>query len=125
MLTEDDVAALNDQACENNLGRQGEWGEMNEDGKAWARELARLAYEKGRAERSEPAIGFERGGDEYQLRLVKKLNKGKENEGWSGGEWATPFDLRCANYVPAVQGAPRPYECSRENPCGSCAVCWA
>lgn len=35
MLTDDDVAALNDQACENNLGR----------------ELARLAYERGRAER--------------------------------------------------------------------------
>lgn len=50
MLTEDQVAALNDQACTNNLGRQGEWGELNEDGKAWAIELARLAYERGRAE---------------------------------------------------------------------------
>ncbi len=50
MLTETDVAALNDQACTNNLGRQGEWDEMNEDGKAWARELARLAYERGRAD---------------------------------------------------------------------------
>lgn len=51
MLTEDDVAALNDQACTNNLGRQGEWDELTEDGKAWARELARLAYERGRSER--------------------------------------------------------------------------
>jgi hypothetical protein len=23
-----------------------------------------------------------------------------------------------------VRGAPRPYECSRSNPCGNCAVCW-
>lgn len=50
MLTEDQVAALNDQACTNNLGRQGEWDELNEDGKAWVIELARLAYERGRAE---------------------------------------------------------------------------
>jgi hypothetical protein len=49
-LTEDDVAKLNDQACTNNLGRQGEWEELNEDGKAWARELARLAYERGRVD---------------------------------------------------------------------------
>lgn len=60
MLTETDIAALNDQACENNLGRQGEWDELNEDGKAWARELARLAYERGRAETaiddSEPLV---------------------------------------------------------------------
>lgn len=47
MLTDDDVQRLNDQACTNNFGRQGEWDELNEDGKAWARELATLAHERG------------------------------------------------------------------------------
>jgi hypothetical protein len=53
MLTEEDVAALNDQACTNNFGRQGEWDELNEDGKAWALELANLAYSRGKAEAPE------------------------------------------------------------------------
>ncbi len=49
-------------------------------------------------------IGFEYKGNEYQLRLVKR-NKGQENEGWSDSMPATPFDLRCANYVPASEVA--------------------
>jgi ferredoxin len=26
--------------------------------------------------------------------------------------------------VQVSQGAPRPYECTKQNPCGNCAVCW-
>lgn len=48
MLSEDQVAALNDQACTNNFGRSPEWDELNEDGKAWAIELAQLAYAAAR-----------------------------------------------------------------------------
>lgn len=57
MLTDDDVQRLNDQACDNNHGRQGEWDELNEDGKAWARELARLAHEQGCRDTVASAIG--------------------------------------------------------------------
>jgi hypothetical protein len=57
MLTDDDVQRLNNQACANNFGRQPEWDELNEDGKAWARELARLAYEQGCRDTVAGAIG--------------------------------------------------------------------
>jgi hypothetical protein len=40
---------------------------------------------------------------------------------------AGPFHIDHVVSRPCVaepQGAPRPYECTKQNPCGNCAVCW-
>jgi hypothetical protein len=39
-------------------------------------------------------------------------------------EQIAPLLAAAARALPEPQGAPRPYECTRANPCGNCPVCW-